>query len=276
MVDLAFIKNSIKKDVTDFIDTECIEVKVMPPEINFNNLEFETDDGQRETDNNTFNPFDIIVRLLVHYDTTEDYFLRKSELQSYLYDRSSYYLTFEYMPGKRYPVQIKNFEEEIVESDGAVYEVTFSCFKGCSESIETTMSEQNITIQDWQFSQGLIAVDYKYIFRKNSFSVFNLGDFTIDPRKKHDFKIKLAGRSEGDITIFNQTTGEKFVFKGKLSKEQKDELTLEGIHCYKNGVTRNIDTNGELITLVPGENKFVVENVSQVKISFDARFLYKT
>lgn len=276
MIEVEFLKENkiVKTSELNFL--KCLNVKHSSPEIEYNNLSFISDDGERESNNSTFNPFNIEMRFIISYSNQFNKRLIFSEILTFLSDKKSYYLVHDYMPGKKYCVQFEGYEEEEKFLRYSIVNFRFKVFKGYSESIESTLCEQDITNQKWQFSQGLIPEDYQYTFDKNKFSVFNLGDFTIDPRKKHNLKIKLTGRSEGDVTIFNQTTGERFIFKNKLSKEQKDELTIESIHCYKNGVISNISTNGELITLVPGENKFLIENVSQVKISFDTRFLYKT
>lgn len=277
MVELLFIKDGITKKITEFNDTQCIEVDVKPPEVVFNNLEYQTDDSQRETSNNIFQPFDIVVRILMEYESTEDYFLRKSELQSYLFSKKSYYLIFEYMPGKRYPVRIKSFEPEVVENDGAVFEVTFSCFKGFSESIETTMCEQDITTQEWQFSQGMLPIDYEYSFKRSNFSIFNIGDFAVDPRRKHYLKIGLKGESDGKVTIVNKTNDTRFVYDKPLSSKRGETIELLGIEPYKNGIPCGIDCSviGPLI-LETGENSIQIQNTSNVEVFFDFRFLYKT
>ncbi|WNF91360.1 phage tail domain-containing protein [Vagococcus fluvialis] len=276
MVELLFIKDDIEKNITEFINTQCIEVNLKPPEISFGNLKYLTDDGERETDNNTFNPFDITVRLLMEYDSIEDYFLRTAELKSYLYSRSSYYLVFEYMPGKRYPVQIKSFEPEVVESDGAVFEVIFNCFKGYSESIESTINVQDVTSQDWQFSQGIVSQDTSYSYRKNNFVIQNLGGFSVDPRKKHYLKIVLKGESDGMISIINKTNGSKFIYQKPLSSRKGETIELIGVEPSKNGVQCGIDcpSIGPII-LSPGENKIEIKNTSNVEVFFDFRHLYK-
>ena len=275
MIDFRFLMNNELIDIKEENDTVCLSVEQQAPSIEFGNLQFEHFDGELETENNVFKSFEITTRFLIKHKDKYDKALKQSELYRFLFQRKSYFIIHELAPGKRYPVQPQTIEKETEAVDGTVYVVVFKAFKAYSESIETTLETQDITSQKWQYSQGLLLQDYEYRFTKNHFSIFNLGDFTINTRKRHYLKIRLRGRSSGSINIFNQTTGERFIFNDSLSKSQKDELVIDGIHCYKNGVIQNIDCNGELITLVPGKNNIVVENVSQTNISFDTRFLYK-
>ena len=127
---------------------------------------------------------------------------------------------------------------------------------------------------EWQFSQNLEAEDYAYEFNKSRFQVFNAGDFTIDPRE-HDLKITLKGESLGNATIFNRTTGERFIYYPSFSNNLGQTITLDRVYPKLNGVNCGIDTNLELITLAPGINEIEIQNVANVKSSWDFRFLYK-
>lgn len=52
-------------------------------------------------------------------------------------------------------------------------------------------------------------------------------------------------------------------------------LSLNRVYPKLNGVNCGIDTNLELITLAPGINEIEIQNVANVKSSWDFRFLYK-
>ncbi|MGY3766949.1 phage tail domain-containing protein [Vagococcus vulneris] len=253
----------------------CLTIQQGPPIMDFNNIELETLDGQRETDNNVFKPFEISCRFLITFHNKYDYTLLKNDFYNLIYQRKSYHIMSELNPGKRYPVQPGEFEEEEKQSDGAVFKVTFHCFKAHAESIETTQGFQDITTQNWQYSQGLVLEDYEYHFNRSNFSIWNLGDFTIDPRI-HDLKITLKGYADHNLTIYNETTGDRFILNDKLLSVRGEELLIDGVYPYKNGIHCGIDTNGELISLAPGENKIHIQNVADVDVNFDFRFLYKS
>lgn len=277
MVDLYFIQDDKKIDLKDFGYLECININQNPSELDFKNLNFESDDGERETENNTFNPFEIEIRFIISHENIYDKRLKQSEFLSFLARRKSYYLVHEYMPGKRYPVQFSGYKEGEGFNGRSILTTTFRAFKAYSESIETTMCEQDITTQEWQFSQGMLPIDYEYSFKRSNFSIFNIGDFAVDPRRKHYLKIGLKGESDGKVTIVNKTNDTRFVYDKPLSSKRGETIELLGIEPYKNGIPCGIDCSviGPLI-LETGENSIQIQNTSNVEVFFDFRFLYKT
>jgi hypothetical protein len=166
-----------------------------------------------------------------------------------------------------------NFELTEEENDYSTIEITFDVPSACSESLSTTLSEFSLS-NEWQFSQNLEAADYKYSFDVSRFQVFNAGDFAIDPRE-HALNITLQGESLGNATIFNRTTGDRFIYYPEFSTNLGQTVTLDRVYPKLNGVNRGIDTNLSLITLVPGINEIEIQNVSNVKSSWDFRYLYK-
>ncbi|MGD1370393.1 phage tail family protein, partial [Enterococcus faecium] len=108
-----------------------------------------------------------------------------------------------------------NFEITEVENDYSTIEITFSIPSGSAESSATTLTDFNLE-EEWQFSQGLVAEDYKYTHQTSHFIIYNAGSFEIDPRQ-HYLRIVLEGESEGNVTIFNKTTGDRFIYYPSLS-----------------------------------------------------------
>lgn len=274
-MEFAFLQNNELIDLKNLKYVECLTVNQSPPQIEHANLEYETDDGERETNNAVYKPFEIEVGFLIKHNNKYDRELRLSDFYNLIYKRHSYYIMHELMPGKRYPVQVLSLEKEADYLDGTVLTVVFKAFKARSESIERTVEEQNILTQKWQHGQNLIAHDYSYTFNKNNFSIYNLGDFTIDPRRKHELRILIKGEADGSISVFNKTTGDRFVCNGSLHSKRGETLELDGIIPYKNGVNCGIDTNGGLITLATGENKIQIQGAHNVEALFDFRYLYK-
>lgn len=277
MIDFAILQNSKLIKLNDINGMECVEINRSSPTVEYNNLNYETDDGERETRNAVFNPFEIEVKIFVKHKNEYDKALKRSELDNLLVSRRSFYIVNELMPGKRYPVQTMSVEPEEELRDSTIYSVVFNCFKAYSESIESTMCKQDVTTQSWQFSQGLLPIDYEYSFKRSNFSIFNIGDFAIDPRRKHYLRIVLKGESDGKVTITNKTNNTRFVYDKSLSSKKGETIELLGIEPYKNGVSCGIDCNkiGPII-LEPGENKIQVQNTSDIEVFFDFRFLYRT
>ena len=77
------------------------------------------------------------------------------------------------------------------------------------------------------------------------------------------------------MTIFNKTTGDRFIYYPSLSTNLGQTLVLDGVIPKLNGVSCGINTNHGLINLVEGANEIEIQNITRVKSSWDFRFLYK-
>lgn len=250
----------------------CKEIKRQAPVYEVKYEDFEGSNGSRES-NASFRPFELVLTFDIFYKNEYDKELITTELYQTIFTGYQYYITHELSPGKRFKVNPTDFEFTEEENDYSTIEITFSVPSGCSESLSTTLSEFSLD-DEWQFSQNLEPEDYQYEFDVSRFQVFNAGDFTIDPRE-HELKITLQGESLGNATIFNRTTGERFIYYPEFSTNLGQTITLDRVYPKLNGVKRGIDTNLNLITLAPGVNEIEIQNVSSVKSSWDFRFLYK-
>ncbi|MDT2675053.1 phage tail family protein [Enterococcus dongliensis] len=272
IIDLRFFKNGQLLSLKDILGVECTDFQRKSPVLNVEYQEFSGSNGSREI-NSSFKAFEIEVKLYLEFKTMYDYQLKETELYAFLADDNSYYIITDREPGKRYLVRPSAISLEELGIRYATYSVTFNVFRGCSESLSTTLSEFNLS-DEWQFSQNLEAEDYSYKFDANRFQVFNAGDFAINPRE-HELKITLQGESLGNATIFNRTTGERFIYYPPFSTNLGQTITLDRVYPKLNGVNCGIDTNLELITLAPGINEIEIQNVANVKSSWDFRYLYK-
>lgn len=256
----------------EILGVECIEFERKAPALNVEYQEFSGSNGSREV-NSSFKSFIIEVKLFMEFKNMYDYQLKETELYAFLFDDNNYYIVTDREPGKRYLVRPNSVDLEDLGIRYATYSVAFNVFRGCSESLSTTLSEFSLD-DEWQFSQNLESADYEYEFGISRFQVFNAGDFTIDPRE-HDLKITLKGESLGNAAIFNRTTGERFIYYPSFSNNLGQTLSLNRVYPKLNGVNCGIDTNLELITLAPGINEIEIQNVANVKSSWDFRYLYK-
>lgn len=272
IIDLRFFKNGQLLSLKDILGVECTDFQRKSPVLNVEYQEFSGSNGSREI-NSSFKAFEIEVKLYLEFKTMYDYQLKETELYAFLADDNSYYIITDREPGKRYLVRPNAISLEELGIRYATYSVTFNVFRGCSESLTSTLSEFDLA-DEWQFSQNLESADYEYEFDVSRFQVFNAGDFAIDPRE-NELKITLQGESLGNATIFNRTTGDRFVYTPTLSTNLGQTVTLDRVYPKLNGVNRGIDTNLGLITLAPGINEIEIQNVANVKSLWDFRYLYK-
>ena len=251
---------------------KIVSVGPSSPEPVYNFEEFEGTNGKRLS-NLSYTGFPFALSFRLKTESHYDWHLVATELRSLLYRDEPYYIITTREPGKQYRVLPAPWDLHRFMMTAGVYTVEFDVFEGHSESIETSLSQFSET-DSWQFSQGLVTEDYEYTHTANKHVIFNAGDFPVDPRESY-LKIKIEGMSDGNLTIFNKRTGERFIYRGTLHSNRGEVLTLDRVYPLKNGVHCGLDTNHGLITLLPGENQIEVSNVSRLKISWDFRFLYK-
>lgn len=272
LIDLQFIKQAELYSFAQTTGFQCLSLKRTAPNLTVNYQEFAGSNGSRETDS-AFRSFNLEAEFFLEYGSAFNYQLKETELFSFLFDDDSYYLFSDLEPGKRYHVRPSGVTTKEQGTSYIIYTVTFNVFKGCSESLATTLSDFSLT-DDWQFSQGAVAEDYSYSQTVSRFTIYNGGDFAIDPRE-NDLILTLEGESDGNATVFNQTTGDRFIYYKPLSTSLGQTLAIDTIYPKLNGVTCGIDTNHGLITLAKGLNEIEIQNVSRVKTTWDFRFLYK-
>ncbi|EOS7999112.1 phage tail family protein [Enterococcus hirae] len=221
----------------------------------------------------SFDAFSISLDFDYFADNLNDLILTESELRELFNKEAEYYFIYTKEPGKRYPVTVDNINSTRKAFFKGNFNVSFKVYRGYSESLATTISEFSLN-DDWQFSQGLVSEDYSYTHNTSNFNIYNGGSFEIDPRE-HYLRIMLEGESEGDVTIFNKTTGDRFIYYPPLSKNHGQTLFIDGVYPKLNGVSCGIDTNHGLINLIEGINEIEIQNITRVKSSWDFRFLYK-
>lgn len=238
-------------------------------------IEYETfsgSNGVREV-NSAYRSFMLMFEIDIFFDSEHERELMDIELSKLFFIGKPYYIRYDLAPGLRFLVN--PVELDVIETDSSyqTYSIGLNVFRGHAESIGTSLDDFSLE-STWQFSQGLASEDYSYSHDTSRFIIFNAGDFTVDPRE-HDLRIKVEGESDGQLNIFNRTTGERFIYHPEFSTRRGDWIELDGIYPKRNGVNRGIDTNHALISLVPGANDIELQNISRVRSEWDFRFLYK-
>ncbi|EGP4917918.1 TPA: phage tail family protein [Enterococcus faecium] len=251
-----------------------IDINIGMPVAKNEFVEFSGTNGKRLS-NSSFDAFPITLSFDIRSreQSMFDLVLQKTELRELFTREPEFYLIYSKEPGKKYRVVYDSIDDERKGVIYTRYTVNLEAIKGYSESIATTLTDFNLE-EEWQFSQGLVAEDYKYTHQTSHFIIYNAGSFEIDPRE-HYLRIAVEGESEGNVTIFNKTTGDRFVYYPSLSTNLGQTLVLDGVIPKLNGVSCGINTNHGLINLVEGVNEIEIQNITRVKSSWDFRFLYK-
>ncbi|MGM0221549.1 hypothetical protein IGL62_001376 [Enterococcus sp. AZ137] len=251
-----------------------IDINIGMPVAKNEFVEFSGTNGKRLS-NSAFDAFPITLSFDIRSreQSMFDLVLQKTELRELFTREPEFYLIYSKEPGKKYRVVYDSIDDERKGVIYTRYTVNLEAIKGYSESIATTLTDFNLE-EGWQFSQGLVAEDYKYTHQTSQFIIYNAGSFEIDPRE-HYLRIALEGESEGNVTIFNKTTGDRFIYYPSLSTNLGQTLVLDGVIPKLNGVSCGINTNHGLINLVEGVNEIEIQNITRVKSSWDFRFLYK-
>ena len=251
-----------------------IDINIGMPVAKNEFVEFSGTNGKRLS-NSSFDAFPITLSFDIHSreQSMFDLVLQKTELRELFTREPEFYLNYSKEPGKKYRVVYDSIDDERKGALYIRYTVHLQALRGYAESIATSLSDFNLD-EEWQFSQGLVAEDYKYTHQTSHFIIYNAGSFEIDPRE-HYLRIVLEGESEGNVTIFNKTTGDRFIYYPSLSTNLGQTLVLDGVIPKLNGVSCGINTNHGLINLVEGVNEIEIQNITRVKSSWDFRFLYK-
>ena len=251
-----------------------IDINIGMPVAKNEFVEFSGTNGKRLS-NSAFDAFPITLSFDIRSREKSmfDLVLQKTELRELFTREPEFYLIYSKEPGKKYRVVYDSIDDERKGAIYTRYTVNLGAIRGYSESIATTLTDFNLE-EEWQFSQGLVAEDYKYTHQTSHFIIYNAGSFEIDPRE-HYLRIALEGESEGNVTIFNKTTGDRFIYYPSLSTNLGQTLVLDGVIPKLNGVSCGINTNHGLINLVEGVNEIEIQNITRVKSSWDFRFLYK-
>lgn len=251
-----------------------IDINIGMPVAKNEFVEFSGTNGKRLS-NSAFDAFPITLSFDIRSreQSMFDLVLQKKELRELFTREPEFYLIYSKEPGKKYRVVYDSIDDERKGAIYTRYTVNLGAIRGYSESIATTLTDFNLE-EEWQFSQGLVAEDYKYTHQTSHFIIYNAGSFEIDPRE-HYLRIALEGESEGNVTIFNKTTGDRFIYYPSLSTNLGQTLVLDGVIPKLNGVSCGINTNHGLINLVEGVNEIEIQNITRVKSPWDFRFLYK-
>ncbi|MDW3983119.1 phage tail family protein [Staphylococcus saprophyticus] len=224
----------------------------------------------------SFAPFNLILRFVYSGVDVTDYHLLKKQLRSMLYSRTPFYIVHSDMPGMKYAVITDSTAIEDVYGRNGTFEITFTVYKGYSESLCET-NQYDKTSDKWQFGNGLLVNDdIKYKHNTTSFKIFNGSSDTIAPfPHRHKLIIKLNVNAPKGFKLINRTTGDIFEYKKAITKIK--QIIINGIYPTIDGKRVGIDTNHEWLTLAPGYNdiEIIGTDITEPTAEFIFPFIYR-
>lgn len=224
----------------------------------------------------SFAPFNLILRFVYSGVDVADYHLLKKQLRSMLYSRTPFYIVHSDMPGMKYAVVTDSTAVEDLYGRNGEFEVTFTVYKGYSESLYET-NQYDKTSDKWQFGNGLLVNDdIKYKHNTTSFKIFNGSSDTIRPfPHRHKLIIKLNVNAPKGFKLINRTTGDVFEYKKAITKSK--QIIINGIYPTIDGKRVGIDTNHEWLSLAPGYNdiEIIGTDITEPTAEFIFPFIYR-
>lgn len=224
----------------------------------------------------SFAPFNLILRFVYSGVDVTDYHLLKKQLRSMLYSRTPFYIVHSDMPGMKYAVITDSTAIEDVYGRNGTFEITFTVYKGYSESLYET-DQYDKTSDKWQFGNGLLVNDdIKYKHDTTSFKIFNGSSDTIAPfPHRHKLIIKLNVNAPKGFKLINRTTGDVFEYKKTITKSK--QIIINGIYPTIDGKRVGIDTNHEWLKLTPGYNdiEIIGTDITEPTAEFIFPFIYR-
>ena len=216
---------------------------------------------------------------LRHYHGEHDQKLLKSELYAMLDSQPYFYVSDDRLPTRvlklavdepYLPDRINGSNISTLEIRCQIIGLPFWQTKYTTQKIEA--SGYTAIEEKYGLADG-INVDYpNYTFTTKTINVWNGGNVTIDPRNM-PLSIKVNSlTSEGNFTIFNETTNETFILKKKIPPTV---LNIQGTKVLLGKYNYLRDSNRKFISLKSGLNKLKFMNGEFDNIRIDFPFYYK-
>ncbi|MDW4141554.1 phage tail family protein [Staphylococcus saprophyticus] len=213
-----------------------------------------------------------------HYHGTFDHRLQRDEIYNLFDEYPFLYVSDDTVPSRMLKITVDgSFTPErygywysTFEVDARITGLPFWRTKYTTQEIEK--DGYSAVVEKYGMADG-INVDYlPYKFTTNEFTVWNGGNVTVDPRNMM-LKLNLVNvTTTGNLTIENVTTGEKFIYKEAISKEN---LTIDGTKVLIGTSNKLRDTNRKFISLVKGVNKIKITNGTFDSVAIDSPFYFK-
>lgn len=193
----------------------------------------------------------ITVDVSYKVSNISEYYSLRDEVNSLLVRDGAFYIIFKNEPEKRWKVRLaRGFD---VEPDKRMKSFSLS-FRTVNKYAENTGSP--ITRS----------------FNTNNFNLAYEGNATVDPRES-ELEITIKADFTNLLTVTNKATGDVYTVRGPLTRT--NTVKISGIKTTIDDVSNYSRTNGNLITIVPGNNQFEISGGTINSITFNYRNLYK-
>lgn len=212
-----------------------------------------------------------------HYHDTFDFRLQRDEIYNIFSSNNHLYVSDNLVPTRIIKLQVDGqfiperygYWYSTLEVTGKSVGLPFWQTKYTTQKIEA--SGYTAIAEKYGMADGININLPNYSFTDSTFSVWNGGNVTIDPRNMPLF-IKMF-YVKGTGTITNKTTGEFF----KITEDwSNNHLTIDGTKVIKaTSVNALRSTNRKFITLVPGKNEIEIKGLIFKKVEFDFPYYFK-
>jgi phage-related protein len=264
------LQNGLIYDMADTFSVLVRSFRISSPSPSRQTEQIDGRDGQLRLGKD-FGPREITAVCSFFAVDYADSLLLRDDIISVLYGRDPFYIIPDATPGKRWLVEASDsMTPELIGMYGE-FTLSFISDSTYAESIGTTLDPLTFDAELWQVGQGLTVDATDYTQTAATFSIYNAGDITVDPRE-FPLVITFKGAST-NLAIVNSTTVTEWDYTGTTTAS--DTVMLDGVRMLKNGVSVFGSTNRKLVTLAPGWNDIQVFGATGAfTISFDFRFRY--
>lgn len=222
--------------------------------------------------NTTFDGRKLNASFLLQGTDYLDFQLKMDRVHQLFSTEEEMYVIDSRQPGKQWKVKVESeFSIDLINSQSGRFQVSFLSALPYAVSLGTTQDPFTFESGVWQIGQGLIFDDLIYTHTSQSFSIYNAGDVTVDPRV-YPLLITYKGSST-NLEIKNTTTAESWKYTGTTNAS--DIVRLDGLRSTKNSLSIFGNTNLNSISIAPGWNQFELLGTNTgFEISFNFRFYY--
>lgn len=213
-----------------------------------------------------------------HSYDSYDYRLLRNELYA-LFDTYPYvYISDDFLPTRVIKINVDSsfIPERIgmwystLELEAKISGLPFFETKYTTQDVEKDGFDA--IVAKFGLADGLNVEYPNYTFKGNSFDVWNGGNQTINPRNMYLSITVKNLKTDGNFTIENTTTGERFIYNEKVENQ---DLIRNGMKLNIGKYNQLRDSNRKPISLLPGINGFKITNGTFDEIQFDFKFYNK-